>query len=74
LHAGEPADAADWLRYSLHVDPNHASARSLWDSLVRRYGGPVDGFAWLPEAVEALGAETEVQCGRERREPMASSI
>jgi hypothetical protein len=74
LHAGEPADAADWLRYLLHVDPNNASARLLWDSLVRRYGGSVDGFAWLPEVVEALGSDTEVQRDQELREPLASSI
>lgn len=54
LHSGEIADAADWLRYLLNVEPGDAAARVLWDDLEVRHGGRVEGLEWRHQGVEGL--------------------
>jgi hypothetical protein len=51
LHKDELADAADWLRYLLHVEPEHSAGCVLWEELEQRFGGPIEGLKWCPVGI-----------------------
>ncbi len=51
LRKDEWADAADWLRYLLHVEPGHSAGCVLWEQLEQRFGGPIEGLRWCPEGI-----------------------
>lgn len=47
----EWADAADWLRFLLQVEPTHSAAQALWTDLAARFGGDQHDAGWCADGV-----------------------